>query len=329
MGGLAEPTGVTTVVASEGDGDRPTVAVVVPLHNDCDAVEDCLDRLLAQTYPQTRHEIVLVDGNSSDGTRSHVSPSVGEHDHVRLLLDPDGRGYVAARNCGIRNSDAEVLAFLAVDVAVDPTWLADCVAELQRTGADCVGCAIELEPPDEPTIGDRYHEARTGDVKGHLEEGEFLPTSALLVRRSVFDAVGLFDDRLGPTGAREFGNRVAGSGRNLHLATDVTVTSPTRSSVRANVDHEIAIGHDRYRLRRLYPERYGSPLLGLMNPTRYLPPSPGKLVRTVSDWDRLSTGEKLSLHCLDIVAAAGLAYGQFAEAATSAVAEVAPTNLLG
>lgn len=314
--------------ASAGDEDHPSVAVVVPVYNDRDAVADCLDRLLAQRYPRDSHEIVVVDNNSSDGTRSAVSPYLGDHDHVRLLVEPEQHGTGATRNCGVRNTDAAVLAFLDVDVAVGPTWLADCVAELGRIDADYMACAAELEAPDDPSIADRYHLARDADGTDPFDAGTFLPASALFVRRSVFDTVGLFDGRLDATCDREFADRVDESGRDRHLASDGTVTRPTASSISACIEREIAVGHDRYRLRRLYPDRYGSPLLGLITPTRLLPPSPAKVVGSVSDWNHLSRAEKLTLYGLDAVLSVAGTYGQLAEATTSGIADVKPTTIV-
>lgn len=312
--------------AFAGDEEHPSVAVVVPVYNDRDAVADCLDRLLAQRYPRDSHEIVVVDNNSSDGTRSAVSPYLGDHDHVRLLVEPEQHGTGATRNCGVRNTDAAVLAFLDVDVAVGPTWLADCVAELRRIDADYMACAVELEAPDEPSIADRYHLARGVDGTDPLDAESFLPASALFVRRSVFDTVGLFDGRLDATCDREFADRVDESGRDRHLASDATVTRPTASSISACIEREIAVGHDRYRLRQLYPERYGRPLLGLVNPARALSPAPGRVVGSVPGWNHLSRIEKLSLCGLDAVVSVADTYGQLAAATTFGIADVEPTT---
>lgn len=308
----------------EGE-DRPSVAVIVPVYNDRDAVEDCLDRLLAQTYPRASHEIVVVDNSSTDGTRSAVTPYLEDHGHVRLLVEPERWSIGAARNCGVRNTDGAVLAFLAVDVGVDPTWLADCVAELRRIDADYMTCAVALEAPDEPSIADRYHLAREADGNDPLDARSFLPASGLLVRRAVFDTVGLFDGRLDATCDREFADRVDASGRDRHLASETTVTRPTTSSISACLEREIAVGHDRYRLRRLYPERYGSPLLGLVTPIRRATLSPARLIGTVSEWDP-STAEKLSLYCLDAAVSVAGTYGQLAEATTAGIADLEQTT---
>ena len=49
---------------------RPLVSVIVVNHNRADLLRECLDSLVAQTYPCL--EILVVDNGSTDGSRALV-----------------------------------------------------------------------------------------------------------------------------------------------------------------------------------------------------------------------------------------------------------------
>jgi glycosyltransferase involved in cell wall biosynthesis len=105
--------------------DHPRLTVIVPVYNAAPYLPACLDSLLALSYPRERFEIIVVDNLSTDQTASLV-----ERYPVKLLSCPQ-RGPAAARNLGIRSSQAEILAFTDADCVADPGWLAHLVQPYQ------------------------------------------------------------------------------------------------------------------------------------------------------------------------------------------------------
>ena len=91
------------------------VTVVVPVYNDPDGITTTLDSLLAQSTDRD-HEIVVVDNDSTDRTpevvRSYVDDHSSHADRITLLHETEIQSSCAARNTGIRNTDAEILAFV-------------------------------------------------------------------------------------------------------------------------------------------------------------------------------------------------------------------------
>jgi glycosyltransferase involved in cell wall biosynthesis len=53
-------------------GKHPFVSVIVAVRNEEKHIRECLDSLLAQDYPRGRYEVLVVDGQSTDGTREIV-----------------------------------------------------------------------------------------------------------------------------------------------------------------------------------------------------------------------------------------------------------------
>ena len=62
----------------------PLISVVVPVYNVKDYLEECVESILAQTYPNI--EIVLVDDGSTDGCSTICDRYAAENGHVRRGL---------------------------------------------------------------------------------------------------------------------------------------------------------------------------------------------------------------------------------------------------
>ena len=52
--------------------DWPPVSVVIPMRNEAASIGALLDGVLAQDYPPDRIEVLVVDGDSSDGAGAVV-----------------------------------------------------------------------------------------------------------------------------------------------------------------------------------------------------------------------------------------------------------------
>ena len=79
----------------------PRVTVIVPCRNEARYIRACLDSILATAYPPDRLEVLVVDGQSSDGTANIVREYAAQHSLVRLLDNPR-RVVPTALNLGIQ-----------------------------------------------------------------------------------------------------------------------------------------------------------------------------------------------------------------------------------
>lgn len=186
--------------------DKPvTVSVVIPLYNAADIVSETIHTVLAQTW--TDREIIVIDDGSTDGS-GEVIKSFG--DRVRYYFFQN-EGVAKARNRGIALSRGRYIALLDHDDLWAPTKLAKQVAVLEarpEVGLVITGI-VHLEWDGSPKrkfpIGpsSRFYQLF---VKG------FGPTpSAAMIRRSVIDRAGAFDERFSSAGMddHEFWPRIA------------------------------------------------------------------------------------------------------------------------
>ena len=116
--------------------DRPTVTIAIPVLNEADAIEACLDAVANQTY-EAIVEVLVVDGGSTDATRSLASAVPG----VRVLDNPR-RIQAAALNIALAEAKGEVFARVDGHCLIAPDYIERCVDALQTTGAALVGGAM-------------------------------------------------------------------------------------------------------------------------------------------------------------------------------------------
>lgn len=201
-----------------------TLSIIVLTFNRKRVLRDCLDSLLAQTYPPELIEIIVSDDGSTDGTREMVT-ALQAH-HARLIYAPQPhRGIPAARNNGIRRATGDIVAIVADDYVLDPTYASTTMqffhdrpeAQIVRgkvvaAGSDLgsrishfyfdVSVRRRLEPhPPAPVRDWRGRLARAWQRPRPFEETittqhQLEAAGAAAFRRQVFDAVGGFDETL-------------------------------------------------------------------------------------------------------------------------------------
>ena len=171
----------------------PTVTVVVPVYNGAITIGNCLESLLAQTYPPDRYEIVVVENGSTDETTAVV-----ERYPVRLLHN-QVRGPAAARNRGIQASEADFIAFTDADCLVAPTWLAELLKPFQDLTIGAVGGDIQPYRHNNRTDVELFNDENSPWVNYLSGKHEFLPqiyTPNAIYRCSLLVAINGFNEQL-------------------------------------------------------------------------------------------------------------------------------------
>jgi glucosyl-dolichyl phosphate glucuronosyltransferase len=99
------------------------VSIVISTYNRCGLLEGALQALLSQTPADMAYEILVVDNNSTDQTRSLVRGiSTQNPGKVKYLFEPK-QGLSYGRNAGIAVAEALIIAFTDDDVRVAADWV--------------------------------------------------------------------------------------------------------------------------------------------------------------------------------------------------------------
>lgn len=202
--------------------EPPFVSVIVPVYNDPEEIRTCLESLMAQTYPEDRYEVIVVDNDSTDNT-----PDVIREFPVYLEFERDIQGSYAARNTGISAADGEILAFTDADCDPHPTWIEEGVARLLETDADLAAGQVSFSLSDDPSAAARFDaRANMRNDKG-VPEG-YAKTANLFVRATVVERIGEFPAELRSGGDVYWSRTVTESGFRLVYAAEAVVEHPPR-----------------------------------------------------------------------------------------------------
>jgi glycosyltransferase involved in cell wall biosynthesis len=171
----------------------PLVSVITPAYNVAAWIGEAIDSVLGQT--ESRLEYVVVDDGSTDGTADIVAERATRDPRLRLIRTPNG-GSGQARNIAIEDTSAPFVAFLDGDDRWHPDFLRTALTKLQQA------------PPE---VGATFSHTRVLLESGRLVGLRWLPAgpcdldrllidhnpphngSSLLLRRSCFTEVGVFD----------------------------------------------------------------------------------------------------------------------------------------
>lgn len=261
-----------------------SLAIVIPVFNDPKGIGQTVTSVEPHLENTQDVSLIVVDNCSTDRTPEIIDSLMEKSPSFKHVNEANIQSSYAARNTGIRQTDANVIAFLDADMTVSEDWLNAALDKFEYVDADYMGTEVSLVSPESPPLAARYDYHTSFPVEHYLTEQHFAPTCCLFVRREVFQNVGLFDPRLTSGGDKEFGNRVHDAGFNMHFAEDVTVFHPTRNTLSELISKDIRVGRGLCQLQRYHPERYGKP---------GIPPRPSGAKRpsnTVSFGERIVFG---------------------------------------
>ena len=208
----------------------PAVSVIVPTFNRAAMLREAVESVLAQGEDDL--EVLIIDDGSTDSTREMVAATFGADLRVRYHHQPNA-GASTARNTGLDLSSGEYIAFLDSDDAWQPWHLRLQLAGLRRhpevgfiwSNVDLVderGTVVaesalptllsaygdfpldELFAASEPLSelgadlppGDGSGRLYRGDIFSAMVIGNLVMPSSAVMRRSLLDRVGRFDEQL-------------------------------------------------------------------------------------------------------------------------------------
>lgn len=183
--------------------DTIYISVVIPLYNKQNAITATLQSVLAQTYQN--FEIVVVDDGSTDNSAQIVEelfekyPSLLGGERGRLLRKSNG-GVCSARNRGIQEAKYDYIALLDGDDLWDAHYLEEQVKLIQDFPVAKMWGVNYADISNGKIIP--YQQGVADDFRGYVQNyfgtkhGDLFWTSAVVIDKSVFSVVGLFDERI-------------------------------------------------------------------------------------------------------------------------------------
>lgn len=174
------------------------ISAIIPAFNAERTIARALHSVLAQTRPAD--EILVIDDGSTDKTTDAVR-AFG--DRVRLITQANA-GVSVARNTGIQSASGDWIAFLDADDEWLPEKLALQTEHLKRHpdlkwtftnlawDKTKIGRAEPVHPAERLDAAARSTEVFDDYLRAYVR-GFFASTITLMIHRSVFDSVGVFE----------------------------------------------------------------------------------------------------------------------------------------
>lgn len=234
--------------------DAPVVSVVMPAYNVAWCVGRAVDSVLAQDYGAC--ELIVVNDGSTDKT-AEVLAAYGD---AITVIHQGNRGMSAARNAGMRAARGEYVAFLDSDDWWLPGKLSRQV-ELLHSRPEIGFCstAARVENPEGKLLNLwRCRHGRTDMLETLFAENAAIAggCSAVMVRKSLLDRTGLFDESLRGFEDPDLWMRLAAVSGYACLDEVLAVILRREKSVSGNLDAmRAAAGKSMRKNRALLPSR--------------------------------------------------------------------------
>jgi glycosyltransferase involved in cell wall biosynthesis len=217
----------------------PLVSIVVPCYNEQDTIRLLLDALYAQTFTRENLEIIIADGNSSDGTRPKIAQFQMEYPDLRVcVVENPQRNIPAGLNQALRAAQGEIIIRLDAHSMPRPDYVERCVLGLEQGLGDNVGGVWEIRPGGSGWVARAIaaaaaHPLGVGDAyyrfTARAQPVDTVPFGAF--RASLIEQIGLFDETLLTNEDYEFNTRVRQAGGKIWLDPAIRSTYFARATL--------------------------------------------------------------------------------------------------
>jgi glycosyltransferase involved in cell wall biosynthesis len=205
----------------------PFVSVIIPLRNEEKRISECIESVIRQSYPHKRFELLLVDGQSEDNTRPIIESYCRKYEFIRFLDNPR-RIVPVALNLGIKSAQGEIIVRMDAHAYYQEDYIAKCVETLRNVEADNVGGPIETLPGDNTPVAQAIafatsHPFGVGNSKFRTSRvAEYVDTITFgAFRRTLFDKIGFFNEKLARNQDIEFNSRIINNGGKIFLNPEI------------------------------------------------------------------------------------------------------------
>ncbi|MFN3231287.1 MAG: glycosyltransferase family A protein [Alphaproteobacteria bacterium] len=189
--------------------DSPLVTCAIPVFNGARFLKQAVESVTRQTYSNI--EIIVVNDGSTDETPKIIE-SLGP---VVRSFRQENKGPAAARNVAIREARGEFVAFLDADDLWVPDKIEKQIACFERD-PDLAICTAQAEHFWEGEVADEEQQLRDSLNAPH-DAGWFFSS---VIRRDLFDRIGVFDESLWHLDAAEIAMRIRAEGAKLQVIPD-------------------------------------------------------------------------------------------------------------
>lgn len=206
------------------------VSIVVTSYNHAEFLQQRIESLLAQTYPNI--EIIVVDDCSTDRSREYLE-QYKNHPKVSLFFLERNSGYVFASNYGVSQAKGEYIVFAECDDFSEPDQIASLYQALTTNSRIGVAWSVSNLVDEKGYITGNDYEKRSAVFQDYCHNDTLVPglllqkfmlysnvvhnMSAAMFRKSLFIRIGGLSERYKLSADLDFWVRMAEVGDFYYL----------------------------------------------------------------------------------------------------------------
>jgi len=218
----------------------PKISIIIATLNNEQTIGDCLKAIFELNYPQEFLEVIIVDGCSKDAT-----VQIAEQYPVKVVSAP--LNAPAAYNYAMKIACHDIVGFIDSDAKVEKEWLNKLVTHLADPQVAGVSGGIETwnnENSWARSIG--YDMAnRYARLKKYATR---IATMNLLIKKSVIEEAGGFDEHLPSQYDTDLGFRITRMGYKIVFDANAKCYHFNRTTVRAFFRQQLQYGKNTLKL---------------------------------------------------------------------------------
>ena len=219
---------------------RPFISVLLVTRNEKDYIRMSLMSLIEQTYPHNCYELIIVDGESDDGTIDIVKGIQKEYSKpdfpISIITNPK-HILAAGWNLGIRASKGEYVVRIDAHSVAAKDFIEKSVETILKVEAVCVGGKLisqSLNGDDDVVSKVLSSPFGVGNSSFRVSDREGYADTAVygLYKRSIVEKAGFFDEGLVRNQDIEMHSRIKDVGGKFYFNPQIQCTYYTRNTVK-------------------------------------------------------------------------------------------------
>jgi len=227
--------------------DKPMFSFILAFRNEGDCLESCLKSIDNQTLDRSDWEIILIDGCSSDKSRSIAENYIKTHINAMLLNNPEIIA-TAGWNIGIKASSGKYFCLTSGHSVLDNDFLLKAKEKLNsdnqvhalggriyKVGLDEISKSIAATTNTIFAMGGAYF--RVGDKPKKVNT-----IGNAIFLKEITESIGLFDTAIKRSGDWEFNYRVCKSGFNMYFDPELKIKVFSRSDYKSLFTQQFRTG---------------------------------------------------------------------------------------
>lgn len=233
----------------EYSSNEINTSIITLTYNQLKYTKEFVESVIKNT---TNYELIIVDNNSTDGTREYLKKMEDENDKIIVILNSKNEGFPKAVNQGILAASAANIVVANNDIVVTEGWL-DKMIDASETNSNIgiVGpisnsvSGVQLDKKADYKSIDEMHKYAnlvSEENKGQIEEFPRVAFLCTLIKKEVIEKIGGLDERFTPGNFEDddFCLRAQKVGYKTIIAKDVFIHHYGSVSFKNNGNNEYA-----------------------------------------------------------------------------------------